>query len=68
MYVTGPETVRDFTGVRVSRLDLGGARVHDVHSGVSSLIAPDEVDEAIRILKQYRVYLIATKQPMGICE
>jgi len=54
-YVTGPETVRDFTGVRVSRIDLGGARVHDVHSGVSSLIAPDEVatHDAIAALLWY---------------
>ena len=37
-YVTGPDSVEDFTGVRVSRAELGGAAVHDRRTGVASLV------------------------------
>jgi acetyl-CoA carboxylase carboxyltransferase component len=54
-YVTGPETVEEFTGVRVSRTELGGAHVHDVQTGVASLIAADDrvVDDALAALLWY---------------
>ncbi len=42
-YVTGPESVEDFTGVRVSRAELGGAPVHAQRTGVASLVASDEL-------------------------
>jgi len=41
-YVTGPDSVEDFTGVRVSRSELGGASVHAQRTGVASLVVPDE--------------------------
>lgn len=42
-YVTGPDSVEDFTGVRVTREDLGGASVHAQRTGVASLVVPDEL-------------------------
>src|SRR4029077_14596749 len=42
-YVTGPDSVEDFTGVRVSRAELGGAAVHAARTGVASLVVPDEL-------------------------
>ncbi len=42
-YVTGPDSVEEFTGVRVSRAELGGASVHASRTGVASLIAPDDL-------------------------
>ncbi len=45
-YVTGPDVVVQFTGVPIDRDSLGGARVHDRHSGVAALVVHDE-DEAV---------------------
>jgi acetyl-CoA carboxylase carboxyltransferase component len=42
-YVTGPESVEEFTGVRVTRPELGGASVHAQRTGVASLVVPDEL-------------------------
>ena len=41
-YVTGPDSVEDFTGVRVTRAELGGAAVHARRTGVASLVVRDE--------------------------
>ncbi|HVJ98008.1 MAG TPA: carboxyl transferase domain-containing protein, partial [Acidimicrobiia bacterium] len=41
-YVTGPDSVEEFTGMRVSHTDLGGAGVHALHTGVASLVVADE--------------------------
>ena len=41
-YVTGPDTVRSFTGVDVDHRELGGAWAHDRRSGVASFVAADE--------------------------
>jgi acetyl-CoA carboxylase carboxyltransferase component len=41
-YVTGPDSVEQFTGMRVSHTDLGGAAVHASHTGVASLVVADE--------------------------
>ena len=41
-YVTGPDSVAEFTGVRFSRAELGGAAVHDGHTGVASLVVEDD--------------------------
>ncbi len=43
-YVSGPEAVEDFTGVVIDRHDLGGAGAHVRHSGLASLVVPDEDD------------------------
>jgi acetyl-CoA carboxylase carboxyltransferase component len=42
-YVTGPDSVEGFTGVRVSRAELGGATVHAQRTGVASLVVPDDL-------------------------
>ena len=42
-FVTGPESIGDFTGVAVSRGELGGSGVHDRHTGVAALVVRDEV-------------------------
>ena len=54
-YVSGPEAVRDFTGVDVSREALGGAAVHDARTGVATLLADDDRDaaDAVELLLSY---------------
>jgi acetyl-CoA carboxylase carboxyltransferase component len=42
-YVTGPDSVESFTGVRVSRAELGGSLVHAQRTGVASLVVPDDL-------------------------
>jgi acetyl-CoA carboxylase carboxyltransferase component len=42
-YVTGPDSVENFTAVRVSHSDLGGAAAHAQRTGVASLVVPDEL-------------------------
>jgi acetyl-CoA carboxylase carboxyltransferase component len=42
-YVTGPDSVEGFTGVSVSRAELGGAAVHAQRTGVASLVVPDDL-------------------------
>jgi acetyl-CoA carboxylase carboxyltransferase component len=41
-YVSGPDTVRAFTGIELDHRGLGGPGVHDRRSGVATAIAPDE--------------------------
>jgi acetyl-CoA carboxylase carboxyltransferase component len=41
-YVTGPESVAEFTGVSVTREALGGAAIHDRYTGVASIVVGDE--------------------------
>jgi acetyl-CoA carboxylase carboxyltransferase component len=43
-YVSGPDTVTAFTGVPTTHESLGGAAVHDLRSGVATLVADDEDD------------------------
>jgi acetyl-CoA carboxylase carboxyltransferase component len=43
-YVTGPDTVSEFTGVPVGRADLGGAAVHELRSGVAAVVVDDDAD------------------------
>jgi acetyl-CoA carboxylase carboxyltransferase component len=40
--VSGPDTVRAFTGIDVDHRGLGGAAHHDTRSGVASLVVADE--------------------------
>ena len=42
-YVTGPDSVAEFTGVPSTASELGGAAVHARRSGVASLVVADEV-------------------------
>jgi acetyl-CoA carboxylase carboxyltransferase component len=54
-YVTGPDSVTDFTGVTVTRDELGGAAVHSVRTGVASLVVPDELAarDALALILSY---------------
>ena len=54
-YVTGPAAVESFTGVAVSRADLGGAGVHSTVSGLATLVIDDELelDDAVAELLSY---------------
>jgi acetyl-CoA carboxylase carboxyltransferase component len=42
-FVTGPDSVVEFTGEAVTRAELGGSGVHDRHTGVAALVVRDEV-------------------------
>jgi acetyl-CoA carboxylase carboxyltransferase component len=42
-FVTGPESISEFTGVAVSRDQLGGAAVHARRTGVASIVVDDEL-------------------------
>jgi acetyl-CoA carboxylase carboxyltransferase component len=54
-YVSGPDTVRAFTGIAVDHRMLGGATYHDTRSGVASLVVADEDEarEAVASLLDY---------------
>ncbi len=55
-YVTGPESVREFTGEIVTREQLGGARyAHVRRTGVASFVVPHEIAarDAIAALLSY---------------
>jgi len=41
-YVSGPDTVRAFTGIDVDHRSLGGAEMHGRRSGVATYVVPDE--------------------------
>jgi acetyl-CoA carboxylase carboxyltransferase component len=43
-YLSGPDSVAEFTGVQVSRGSLGGAAMHGGRSGVASFVVEDESD------------------------
>jgi acetyl-CoA carboxylase carboxyltransferase component len=55
-YVTGPDVVVQFTGVPIDRDALGGAHVHDRHSGVAALVVHDE-DAAVHAVGALLGYL-----------
>ena len=42
MFITGPDVIRTVTHEEVTKEDLGGARAHNVKSGVAHFIAPDD--------------------------
>jgi acetyl-CoA carboxylase carboxyltransferase component len=55
MFLTGPEVVRAVTGEEVNNEELGGAMVHNAHSGVAHFMADDEVNalEMTKLLLSY---------------
>lgn len=55
-YVSGPDGIEAFTGIRVSASDLGGAAVHARRSGVAGMTARDE-DGALWIAEELLSYL-----------
>lgn len=56
MFVTGPEVVRATTGEQVSFEELGGAAMHNFHSGVAHYLAESEA-EAIDYVRSLLDYL-----------
>ncbi len=44
MFVTGPDVIKTVTGEDVGMEELGGARTHNVTSGVAHYLASDEAD------------------------
>ncbi len=69
-YVTGPDSVEDFTGVRVSRAELGGASVHAHRTGVASLVVADELAarDALAALLWYLPDHHLTETPRVDCD
>jgi acetyl-CoA carboxylase carboxyltransferase component len=55
-YVSGPDTVRAFTGVDTDHRSLGGAAMHERRSGVASLVVADE-DAALDAIAMVLDYL-----------
>jgi acetyl-CoA carboxylase carboxyltransferase component len=43
-FLSGPDAVEGFTGVRVSLHDLGGSAMHATASGLCAVMAPDDSD------------------------
>ena len=56
MFVTGPEVVEAVGGKKVTKAELGGAKVHDSKSGVSSGTFPNDII-AIAQLRKFFTYL-----------
>jgi len=54
-YVSGPDVVRDFTGITMDNRTLGGAHMHGQRSGVASMVVADEdaAREAVAALLTY---------------
>lgn len=55
-YVSGPDSVVEFTGIDVSRVTLGGAAMHDRRSGVATFVVDDE-PAAERVVAHLLEYL-----------
>jgi propionyl-CoA carboxylase beta chain len=54
-YVSGPDTVRAFTGIELDHVALGGAALHGRRSGVASLVVEraEDADAAVSHLLEY---------------
>jgi acetyl-CoA carboxylase carboxyltransferase component len=57
-YVSGPDTVRAFTGIALDHRQLGGAALHGQRSGVAALVVNDE-DDALLAAAHLLEYLPA---------
>ena len=55
-WVSGPQAVRELTGVAVTHEALGGVGVHASRSGVAALTAPDE-EAALHLVSEVLGYL-----------
>lgn len=55
-FLSGPDVVEGFTGVRITPRQLGGASVHATSSGLCALMAQDE-SEALELLESLLAYL-----------
>ena len=55
-YVSGPDTVRAFTGIDLDNRTLGGSTLHGTRSGVATFVVPDE-DAARQVVAALLEYL-----------
>jgi len=55
-YVSGPDAVEAFTGIKVGLRELGGATVHATASGLCAMVAPD-ADDVLPLLGSVLTYL-----------
>ncbi len=69
MFLTGPEVVRAVTGEEVSTEELGGAMVHNAHSGVAHFLAENEAHalDMVRLLLSYLPQNNTEDPPQAIC-
>jgi acetyl-CoA carboxylase carboxyltransferase component len=54
-YVSGPDSVVEFTGISVERSALGGAAMHGTRSGVASVVVdtPEQAEQTVAALLSY---------------
>jgi acetyl-CoA carboxylase carboxyltransferase component len=54
-YVSGPDSVAEFTGISVARAALGGAAMHSTRSGVATMVVdtPEDAEDAVAALLSY---------------
>lgn len=57
-FVSGPDMVMDFTGIRIERSELGGTVVHATSSGLCALAAAD-ASQAVELLGDVLAFLPA---------
>jgi acetyl-CoA carboxylase carboxyltransferase component len=55
-FVSGPDSVVEFTGIAIDRTALGGASMHSTRSGVATLVV-DTADEAAEVVAELLSYL-----------
>jgi acetyl-CoA carboxylase carboxyltransferase component len=62
-FVSGPDMVRDFTGIGIERVELGGTVVHATSSGLCALAATD-AEHAVSLLGDVLSYMPAHTDEM----
>ncbi len=69
MFLTGPEVVKAVTGEEVTTEELGGAMVHNAHSGVAHFLAEDEAHalDMVRLLLSYLPQNNTEDPPRAVC-
>jgi propionyl-CoA carboxylase beta chain len=56
MFVTGPDVIRTVTHEEVTKDELGGARTHNITSGVAHFLAADDAD-CLRRIRHLLIFL-----------
>jgi len=69
MFLTGPEVVKAVTGEDVTTEELGGAMVHNAHSGVAHFLAENESHalNMVRLLLSYLPQNNTEDPPLAVC-
>ncbi len=66
-FVTGPDSIADFTGESVTRTELGGSAMHDRRTGVAALVVPDEDTARTRSPRSFRTSrIIISPMPAAV--